>query len=144
MTSIPLPPEQPVQPTLPQDFKGAVQGTLNPKVPPIQIPTPQAPVQDPTQVQDSSYVPPPAQTLMTSYQQQLSPTTTHRDVTADHSSLNPHKEEDAKNLMESFGNQIKNASYVDMAFNEMGDLFYKQSAEDVAKAITFAFLKHRR
>ena len=31
-----------------------------------------------------------------------------------------------------------------MAFNEMGDLFHKQSAEDVAKAITFAFLKHRR
>lgn len=41
-------------------------------------------------------------------------------------------------------NPIKNSSYVDMAFNEMGDLFYKQSAEDVAKAITFAFLKYRR
>ena len=40
-TSIPLPPEQPVQPTIPQGFKGQVQGTLNPDVPPIQIPTPQ-------------------------------------------------------------------------------------------------------
>jgi len=35
-------------------------------------------------------------------------------------------------------------SYVDMVYDEMGDIFYKQSAEDVANAITFTFLKHRR
>ena len=53
-------------------------------------------------------------------------------------------EEDRKRLGAALGNEIKNASYVDMVYDEMGDIFHKQTAEDVANAITFAFLKHRR
>ena len=88
----------------------------------IQIPTPQAPV-DP-QVQPY-YVPPPAQTLMTSFNQ-LSPTTDRINKKAQ-----SHKEEDAKDLM-GFGNQIKNASYVDMV-SMRWVIFLQADAEDVAK-----------
>lgn len=113
---------------------------------PVPTPPTQAPVQSPAQA-PPDYVPPQAQQLGTAMgstvQQQLP--TTHHKVTADHSSVNPHAEEDAekiRQLAEATGQAQK--SYVDVVYDEMGDIFHKQTAEDVANAITFAFLKHRR
>ena len=133
------------RPTIIQQPAAGQQGTLF-GGPPVDIPSQQAPVQSPAQA-PPDYVPPQAQQLGTAMgstvQQQLP--TTHHKVTADHSSVNPHAEEDAekiRQLAEATGQAQK--SYVDVVYDEMGDIFHKQTAEDVANAITFAFLKHRR
>lgn len=149
--SIPLP----VYPE--KDATGQMQlpitGNVMTPVPTTATPTP---VQDPTQVQDPNYVSQPAKDLggaMGNVVQHTLPITatqnTHGVVQESaHPQHHENTEEDKQRLGASLGgvqnpNQV-NRSYVDMAFDEMGDLFHKQSAEDVAKAITFAFLKHRR
>ena len=147
------PQAQPVQqiplPTLIQQPAAGQQGTLF-GGPPVDIPSQQAPVQDPTQA-PPDYVAPQTQQIgsaLAGVQQPLPINATQNTAGVIQESAHPehqeNTEEDRKRLGAALGNEIKNASYVDMVYDEMGDIFHKQTAEDVANAITFAFLKHRR
>ncbi len=143
------PQAQPVQriplPTLIQQPAAGQQGTLF-GGPPVDIPSQQAPMQSPAEA-PPDYVAPQTQQIGTALQQQLPTGATQNTAGVIQESVHPdhheNTEEDLKRLGRLTGD-VQNKSYVDMAFDEMGDIFHKQTAEDVANAITFTFLKHRR
>ena len=147
---------QPVQqiplPTLIQQPNPGQQGTLF-GGPPVDIPSQQAPMQSPAEA-PPDYVAPETQQIgsaLAGVQQSLPFNATQNTAGVIQESAHPQHHENTEEDLQRLGrvvgqaqNSQKNASYVDMVYDEMGDIFHKQTAEDVANAITFTFLKHRR
>ena len=150
------PQAQPVQqiplPTLIQQPAAGQQGTLF-GGPPVDIPSQQAPMQSPAEA-PPDYVAPETQQIgsaLAGVQQPLPFNATQNTAGVIQESAHPQHHENTEEDLQRLGrvvgqaqNSQKNASYVDMVYDEMGDIFHKQTAEDVANAITFTFLKHRR